>query len=86
MYHSHSTTSRSAADDLRAYGLAGIDLQRAGERRHDRSVATLGHRGRTSIVRQRLGDAMIRFGTGIAGEAAKAPHVSPDLRPEASGA
>jgi hypothetical protein len=79
-----TTTPRpSAAQGLRSYGLASIELQRASERRateatrlgaDDRSAGLL-HR-----VRRIGGELMIRIGAGIAGDHA-APTVNAGARP-----
>lgn len=87
MYHTHSTSRPSAGDDLRAYGLAGIELHRATERREaehqrDHATSTLPAASHMSSVRQRIGDALILLGSRLAGEAAKAPRVEPGVRPK----
>ena len=79
-------THRSAASDLYDYGLAGIELNRKAERRdaarqQEAIGTTTGTLGRMTAVRQRIGDAMIRLGTGIAGEAATSPRVEPRPHP-----
>ncbi|HYH11931.1 MAG TPA: hypothetical protein VD789_06210 [Thermomicrobiales bacterium] len=77
---------QSAAIDLHVYGLAGIELDRRNERREvTRRRDLIASIPRTpdevSTVRQWIGDAMIRIGTGIAGEAARAPRVAPESHP-----
>jgi len=79
-------TRQSAASDLHTYGLAGIELNRTTERReatrqHDLITLLSSRPERTSPVRQWIGDAIIRMGVGIAGEAARRPRVTPETHP-----
>jgi hypothetical protein len=86
MFHTSTHHPTSAADGMRAYGLSGIEL---GHRVHARQAAAVRDlqlqevqvRGRVNNVRQWLGDAMVRAGTGLAGSAARAPRtaVSPKI-------
>lgn len=84
----NTTYHRPSADDLRAYGLPGAELARASERREaerqrDQLAATIGTTsGPLDGVRRAIGEAMIRIGAGIAGEAAKAPRVTPVATPK----
>lgn len=81
MSHSHHHNPSTAG--MHTYGLAGIELARATERRdaERQRDAIAGMRatapGPLAGIRQALGEAMIRIGATIAGEAAKAPRVAP---------
>ncbi len=79
-----TTTPRpSAAQGLRAYGLASIELQRASERR-TAAATPPGAIGRSPGLLHRMrqlgGELMIRIGAGIAGDTAGAA-VNPAARP-----
>jgi hypothetical protein len=87
MYHSSTHQQTSDADGMRAYGLSGIEL---GHRARQRQAAADRHlqlrevevRSRVNNIRHWLADAMVRAGTGLAGNAAPAPRVA--ARPKAS--
>ena len=88
MYHTSTPTRPSAAEGLRAYGLSGIELgHRTRERQrtsaHGLQLQEVQVRGRVNNIRQWLGDAMIRAGTGLAGGAAR-PMRRPAISPKAS--
>ncbi|HEV2127077.1 MAG TPA: hypothetical protein VGR22_00485 [Thermomicrobiales bacterium] len=79
-----STSHRpSAAEGLHTYGLAGIDLQRATERRTTATSARTTDRQSSLLhrMRQAAGDAIIRLGASIAGEAAR-PTTAPSIQPK----
>lgn len=82
MTTSHFHTNRSAASDLHVYGLAGIELSRATERREGDLINTLTHGPNPlSAIRQRVGDTLIRLGTDLAGEAARTPRAPQSAQP-----
>lgn len=86
MSTTHVRLHQSAVADLHLYGLPGIELRRKTDRRRatrqrDLIASIQNTPDQVSAVRQRIGDAMIRIGTGIAGEAARAPRVAPDTHP-----
>jgi hypothetical protein len=85
----HTTTARSsAAEGMRAYGLSGIELghhtrQRETGAARDLQLQELQVRGSVGNLRQRLGDALVRLGAGVAGEGARpAPRAA--IRPKAT--
>lgn len=86
MNTTHHHTQSTA--DLRAYGLPGIELTRARERREaelerDHIAARLGRgTGPLHGARQAIGMALLRLGAGIAGEAATSPRVTPPTAPK----
>lgn len=87
----HSTTRPTPAQQLRSHGLHGIELHHVTERREaelhrDHIAATLRVPVPMADVRQWLGSAMIRIGASIAGDAAKAPRRTSDMRPKTGGA
>jgi hypothetical protein len=87
MIHTSAQTRSSAADGMRAYGLSGIELghrtqQRQAAASADLRLREIGMRGRVNNIRQWLGDAMIRAGSGLAGRAATVPGTA--IRPKAS--
>ena len=87
MYHPNHSHRASAADGLRDYGLSGIELGHATQQRHaaaghDRALLAAAAPARLDGVRQRLGDAIVRLGTVLAGEGAD-PRVGPAIRPKA---
>ena len=80
----HSTTRPAPSQQLRSHGLNGIELHHVTERREaelhrDHVAATLRGPGPAATVRQWLGDAMIRIGASIAGDAAKSPRMHPQI-------
>jgi hypothetical protein len=86
MTHTHQ--SHTSADGLFAYGLTGIELghvtnRRDAERQRDRIAAAARAASPVEGIRQRLGEAMVRLGTGLAGEAAKTPRVGAGITPKA---
>ena len=88
MYHTSTHHQTSAAEGMRAYGLSGIELgHRTRERQltsaHGLQLQEVQVRGRVNNIRQWLGDAMIRAGTGLAGAAAR-PVRRPAIGPKAS--
>ncbi len=88
MYHTSTHHQMSTAEGMRAYGLSGIELgHRTGERQlasaHGLQLQEIQVRGRVNNVRQWLGDAMIRAGIGLAGDAAN-PVRRPAIHPKVS--
>jgi hypothetical protein len=88
MYHTSTHPQTSAGEGMRAYGLSGIEF---GHRTREYQVAAahglqlqeIQVRGRVNNFRQWLGDAMIRAGTGLAGDATRQVR-RPAIRPKAS--
>ena len=88
MYQTSTHHQTSAAAGMRAYGLSGIELgHRASERQlaavHGLQLQEIQVRSRINNFRQWLGDAMIRAGTDLAGDAARSAQ-RPAIRPNAS--
>ena len=87
MYQTSIHSRTSAAEGLRAYGLSGIELghreqQRHAHAAHEHQLREVEVRGRVNNIRQWLGDAMIRAGSGLAGRREATP--APAIRPRAS--
>lgn len=87
MYPTSTHHQTSAAEGMRAYGLSGIELgHRTRERQltsaHGLQLQEVQVRGRVNNIRQWLGDAMIRAGSGLAGRQATTP--APAISPKAS--
>jgi hypothetical protein len=88
MFHTSTHTRPSAAEGMRAYGLSGIELGHRADERHDAAarrsqLREVEVRGRVNNIRQWLGDAMVRAGTGLAGDAATLAR-RPAMRPKAT--
>lgn len=87
MFHTSTHLPTSAAEGMQAYGLSGIELGHRVQARQaaagrDLQLQGIEVRGRVNNVRQWLGDAMIRAGTGLAGSAARTPRSA--IRPKIS--
>jgi hypothetical protein len=83
----HSSHHSNPAHDLVSYGTIGLELNRTVGRREreihrDRVAAALGQRDAVTIARQWLGDAIVRLGTGLAGEQARTRRVPTSTTPK----